>query len=180
MTRIMTGVRWTWALVFVAAALPGCETRPLSCGEYPAAGGPAVIRTRDQQVCETVRMRVIQHLAALPDLDLQKAEQLYQRVLSWRRFHTLEDLYAGAEKDGGPELAAALRRGVESVRAESAMPLTAECERKLEECLTAGAVKGAELAMGQRSFLVQGRTPRTDAVPAGARRGSINVEDLAD
>jgi len=166
--------------MLVIPILAACESRPLSCGEYPADGGPAAIVTRDQQVCEAVRLRVMQHLSGMKSLDLQSAEKLYESILTWRRASTLEDLYARAEKTGGPEMAAAVRRAVESVREETAKPVSEKCAKKLEACLTKGAAKGAELAMGQRSYLVQGRTPSSDAVPAGARRNAIDIEDMAD
>ena len=127
-------------------------------------------------------MRVIQELQAMPDLDFQKAEDLYDKVLSWRRADNLQELYERVLKDGGPSMAAAVRRAVDSVLAESATqkPVTEECERDLQACLTAGAVKGAELALGQRSFLVRGTQPKSDAIPAGASPGSIDIEDMTD
>jgi len=176
----MTRNRWAPTLAMAALLLTSCESRPLSCGEYPAEGGPAIIRTRDQQVCEAVRMRVIQHLSALENLDLMMAEKIYEKVIGWRRADTLGELYALAERDAGPEMAAAIRRAVESVRGSTAKPISAECEAKLDACLTAGAVKGAELAMGQRSYFVRGRMPTSDAVPAGARSDSIDIEDMID
>ncbi len=171
---------WRSALLLSATLLGGCAGRPLTCGEYPAEGGPAIIRTRDQQICESVRLRVIQHLMAMQDLDLRKAEKLYEKVTGWRRADTLDELYTMAEKDGGPEIAAAIRRAVESVRATTTKPVAADCAEELEACLTAGAVKGAELAMGQRAFLVQGRAPTSDGIPAGARSGGIDIEEMSD
>jgi len=163
----------TWLL---AAA---CQAPPEACGEYPEGGGPAVIRTRDQELCEITRQRVMRHLQQRRDLDLDRAERLFERSQNWRFESTIEGLLARIEKDAGPDFAAAVRRAIESVEA-STKPYSSDCETQREACMTKGAAKGAYLALTQRSELVRGLQPKTDTAPRGASGGGIDIEDLAD
>ena len=169
------------ALLLVAAALvtAACETPIEACGEYPPGGGPAVIRTRDQELCEITRQRVMRHLQQRQDLDWAKAEELFERSQRWQFEDTLQGLLARIEKDAGPGFAAAVRRAVESVET-STKPYSADCETQREKCMTKGAAKGAYLALTQRADLVRGLQPKTDVAPAGGRGGGIDIEDLTD
>lgn len=163
----------TWLL---AAA---CRTPPEACGEYPEGGGPAVIRTKDQELCEITRQRVMRHLQKREDLDFETAERLFERSLNWRFESTIDGLLARIEKDAGPDFAAAVRRAIDSVQA-STKPYSADCETQREACMAKGAAKGAYLALTQRGELVRGLQPKTDTAPAGAGGGGIDIEDLAD
>ncbi len=170
----------TWlGLALTLLAAVACETPPEACGEYPAGGGPAVIRTRDQELCEITRQRVMQHLQRLPGLDYERAETLFERSQRWQFADTIAELLETIEKDAGAEFAAAVARAVESVR-NSTKPLSAACESEREKCMAQGAAKGAYLALTQRAQLVRGLQPKTDAAPAGGRAGSIDIETLAD
>jgi hypothetical protein len=166
-------------LLAVACATSACQLPPEACGEYPPEGGPALIKTRDQELCEITRQRVMQHLQRRQDLDLDKAETLFEASQRWQFADTIEDLLARIEKDGGPEMAEAVRRAVASVES-STKPFTTECEKQREKCMARGAAKGAYLALTQRGDLVRGLQPKTDAAPQGSRGGGIDIEDLAD
>jgi len=171
------------AMVLVLAttvfAAVGCETAPEACGEYPEGGGPAVIRTRDQELCEITRQRVMQHLQKREDLDHARAEALFEKSVTWKFSDSIQDLLVRIEQDAGAEFAAAVRRAVDSVAA-STKPFTADCETQRERCMTKGAAKGAYLALTARAELVRGLQPRTDTAPAGARGGGIDIDDLDD
>ena len=166
-------------LAVALAAAAGCETPPEACGEYGPDGGPAIIRTRDQELCEITRQRVMQHLQKRTDLDLDSAEKLFERSQSWRFEDTIAGLLERIETDAGPEFAAAVRRAIDSVAA-STKPWPPDCAEERERCLARGAAKGAYLALTQRGDLVRGLQPKTDIAPAGARGGTIDIEDLTD
>lgn len=175
MTRLTGALGLLTALIVTIA----CESPPEACGEYPVGGGPAVIRTRDQELCEITRQRVMLHLQKRPDLDYATAENIFEKSERWRFEDTLPELLTRIEKDAGPAFADAVRHAVESVE-RSTKPYSAECESERERCMTKGAAKGAYLALTQRAELVRGLQPKTDSSPAGGRGGGIDLERMSD
>lgn len=166
-------------MALAALLLSACETRPVACGEYPEGGGPAVIRTRDQEACELVRQRVLQELAATEDLTFERAATLLEKSDGWQHVDDVGDLLRRVERDAGPGFAAAVRRGIESVLGASGRPLSADCGEDQERCIARGAAKGARLALVQGDVYVRGGRPSSDTAPRGRSEG-IDLEKLRD
>jgi len=153
-------------LCAAAAALALCACSILiggakeTCGERPAGGGPAVLVTKDQELCEVVRIRVAQALEDDPDISYEKLEELRDKSMSWRGQETVEGLVAAIRRDAGDMTADAVQRAVDSVVAQSKRPLRVE-GADVEPCLVKGVVKGARLALFRAG-------PWPAAAPAGA------------
>ncbi len=165
-------------LVAATWAIGACAQPPVACGVYRPGGGPAEIRTRDQQLCELVRQRVLQYMATEPELTLQASDELANRAARWHFADTLDELIAKVRRDAGDRLAELVGRAVASVRASDAKPLPADCP-DVEACLVRGAALGAELALVQRGYYVSGGRPKGDAVSPNALR-AIDIDDLSD
>jgi hypothetical protein len=138
------------ALAALCVALGACTVsfggRPDACGVYPEGGGPAVIATRDQELCEVVRLRVLQRLDGSVQLPPQALDALGEASLAWERRSTVEDLIAAVRRDAGDRLADDVARAIESVTSRSKRPLPSGCPDE-EKCLVRGAARGARLAV---------------------------------
>jgi hypothetical protein len=135
-------------LPFLSALLPACQMtlggRVETCGEYPAAGGPAAIVTRDQELCEVVRLRVGRGLEAANALPREKLDSLFEKTASWERKDTLADFLAVVRRDAGDAFADDVKRAVDDVLARPQRPLPPDCG---EKCLVRGAARGARFAL---------------------------------
>jgi hypothetical protein len=153
------------AILLVSLSLAGCSIviggRPDVCGEYPEDGGPAVIVTRDQELCEIVRLRVGSGLASLPQLSQQRLDELVERTRSWESIGTVDRLLETLREEAGEGFAQDVQRSVASVAAQSTRPLSADCESKQERCMVRGAVRGIRIAL----LNAQPVTPAGDAQP---------------
>ena len=140
----------TIAAALLPLALGACSIlvggHPETCGEYPAAGGPAVIATLDQELCEVVRLRVLRGLDSLGELSRETIDRLIDRTLGWEQKATVDDLVATIRRDAGDAMADDVRRAVDSVTAHSQRPLAADCA-DAQRCLVKGAAHGARVAL---------------------------------
>ena len=120
--------------------------RPETCGDYPQGGGPAVISTKDQQVCDVVRLRIGRALDLDDQLTRDEIDRLVQQTLVWEKKATVDRLVDAVRKDAGDTVATELRRAIDSVLAQSSLPLPAACT-DAERCLVKGAARGARIAL---------------------------------
>lgn len=135
----------------LSLTLAGCSIviggRPDACGEYPQDGGPAVISTRDQELCEVVRLRIGNGLASLPELPQARLDELLERTRSWESIRTMDRLVETLRDEAGLGFAVDVQRAVAAVAAQSSRPLTPECEAEQERCMVRGAVRGIRIAL---------------------------------
>jgi len=139
-------------LAVVAATLPlaacsmviGGATE--SCGERPAGSGPPVIVTKDQELCDVVRIRVAQAIEDDPDIGYARFQEIRDKSMDWQGQKTLDALDAAIRRDAGDKTADAVQRAVDSVTAQSKRPLRVEGD-EVQPCLVKGAAKGARLAV---------------------------------
>ena len=133
----------------LALALGACEilvgAKIDTCGEHPAGGGPAVIVTKDQELCDVVRLRVTREVDA-NELTRETIDHLVDRSLSWERRDTLDEFVAAVRKDAGDAIADAVRRAVDAVLAQSQRTTRPDCG-DIEPCLVKGAAKGVRIAL---------------------------------
>lgn len=138
------------AVIFLPVALGACSMvfggRPESCGTYPQGGGPAVIATRDEEVCEIVRLRVIRQLDNLSVLERDTIDELIERVPGWEGKRDVDALVAAIRNDAGDDLADEVRRAIDDVVTKSARPLPADCV-DVQRCLVKGAARGVRIAL---------------------------------
>lgn len=132
---------------------------PETCGDYPPGGGPAVISTKDQQVCDVVRLRVGREIDLNGKLSRSDIDRLLDRTLSWEKKATIDALVDAIRKDAGDAVAGEVRRAVDSVLSHSALPLPADCVDS-EKCLVKGAARGARIA------LLYAEPRKADVMPA--------------
>ena len=107
------------------------------CGERPASGGPPVIVTRDQELCDVVRARVQRQLD-VSSLKRDELDRLIDRTLHWETRDTLDEFVAAVRRDAGDAFADEVRRAVDAVAAQSrrtTRPDCADVQRCLEEWL---------------------------------------------
>ncbi len=151
-----------FALITAAAlaALPACSGRRTDiCGEIPASGGPAVIVTRDQELCEIARVRVQRAIADEAKLDELTAQHLHSRSFSWEDAKTTEGLVARIRSDAGDRVADAVARAIADVRQFSQRPIGTTCADE-ERCLALGAARGARFAVGDvLDYFIRTRPP---------------------
>ena len=160
------------AVLLIALPLAGCSIviggRPDACGEYGEGGGPAVISTRDQELCEVVRLRIGRGLASLPELSQGRIDELGERSKAWEQIRTIERLVETLREEAGAGFAEDVRRAVDAVEAQSKRELTAECAAESERCMVRGAVRGLRIALlNAEPIAPPGETPegrRTDDV----------------
>lgn len=153
------------ALVLLVAAAAGCAQPRTICGDPSPRGGPPVIASKDAELCESVRLRVAEALAALPDLYPERAEMLRDRTWSWEDASSVDGMLRRVRADAGEELAAAVARAVEDVRTHSTFKVRAECA-DAERCLVRGAALGARIAFDDAAQVL--RAFRRAASPFGA------------
>lgn len=138
------------ALIPLPLVLCACSMvfggRPESCGTYPKGGGPAVIVTRDEEVCEIVRLRVLRQLDGLSILERDTIDGLLERVPGWEGKRDVDGLVAAIRKDAGDDLADEVRRAIDDVVTKSARPLPADCV-DVQRCLVKGAARGVRIAL---------------------------------
>ncbi len=140
--------------------------RAETCGEHPSGGGPAVISTRDQELCELVRIRVGKELDDDASLNYEKIDGLLEKCGGWERKDTIEDLVAALRRDAGDHVADAVRRAVDAVLAQSKRPMPTACPDE-QKCLVKGAVKGVKIALSTaRPWSNAEVAPPPDAPPA--------------
>lgn len=139
------------AVLLLALPLAGCSIvvggRPDVCGEYPEGGGPAVIVTRDQELCEIVRLRVTNGLASLPELSQSRLDELVERSQSWEQIRTMDRLVETLREEAGEGFATDVQRAVDAVAAQSKRTLAADCAAQEERCMVRGAVRGVRIAL---------------------------------
>jgi len=138
------------------ALLAGCTIAPDSCGEFPPEGGPAVIRTREQEMCEVGRIRMNRYLLTHAPIEDVSAEDLYLAALEWQKASSSADLIAQAREMLGDTYADGLSRALEHVRTKSERPYSTDCEVH-DACLAAAAGHGARLALEHRGVYVSDR-----------------------
>lgn len=138
------------AAILVPLVLGGCSVvlggRPETCGTYPKSGGPAVIATRDEEICDVVRLRVLRELEGLSVLERDTIDGLIQRLPAWESRPDVDSLVAAIRNDAGDGMADEVRRAVDDVTAKSARPLPADCA-DVQRCLVKGAVRGVRIAL---------------------------------
>ena len=139
------------ALLVLLLAPAACSIvlggRPDVCGVYPQGGGPAVIETRDQELCEVVRIRVSNGLASLPELTQARIDQLVERTESWKDIRTTDRLVETLREEAGLGFAADVQRALESVARQSSRSFDADCAADEQRCLVRGAVRGLRIAL---------------------------------
>ena len=137
-------------LVAALLCLGGCQMmfggHMETCGEYPAGGGPAMISTKDQQVCDVVRLRVGRAIDLHGLVSRADVERLLERTLAWEHKATIDDLVDAIRKDAGDAVADEVRRAVDSVLAHSTLPMPADCP-DAQRCLVKGAARGMRIAL---------------------------------
>lgn len=137
-------------LALVPLVLASCTLviggRPETCGTYPDDGGPAVLVTRDQELCEIVRLRTARGLASVESLTQEQIDALLGRVASWSNERTMASLAARIRSEAGDPMADDVLRSFDAVRAGSSRPIAPECEAD-ERCWVRGAVRGIEIAL---------------------------------
>jgi hypothetical protein len=140
-----------FALLVPPLLLAGCSIviggRPDVCGVYPEGGGPAEIQTRDQELCEVVRLRITNGLASLPELSEARLEQLLQRTDSWENLPTIERLIQELREDAGEGFAIDVQRAVDAVNEQSKRSITEDCAANEQRCMVKGAVRGLRIAL---------------------------------
>lgn len=152
------------ALLVLALAPAACSIvvggRPDVCGVYPEGGGPAVIETRDQELCEVVRIRVSNGLASLPELTQARIDQLVERTESWKGIRTTDRLVETLREEAGEGFAADVQRALESVARQSSRGVDAECAADEQRCMVRGAVRGLRIALLNATAVVpEGESP---------------------
>jgi hypothetical protein len=153
-----------------APLLTGCASPPETCGEYPERGGPALVRTREQEVCEIARLRVLRALRDRPELTRGRAAELYEHSLQWETVRSVEALLQRVRRDAGEDFAAAVERAVTQVLAESRRPSGPGCEAG-SACVARAAAKGARLAMSVAREFVRDAAPADPGTGAGSGAG---------
>jgi hypothetical protein len=121
-----------------------------TCGEYPPGGGPAVITTKDQQLCDVVRLRIGREMDLHGIVSRSDIERLLERTRFWESRSTLDVLVEAVRNDAGDAVAAELRRAIDSVLAQSTLPMPANCP-DVERCLVKGAARGLRIALNYTS-----------------------------
>jgi len=155
------------SLRLVVAALPLAACTVMiggsveTCGEHPADGGPPVIVTKDQEVCEMVRIRVWRALEDDPEISYARVEELREKSIEWERERTVGSLVAAVRRGAGDLTADAMQRAVDAVLAQSKRPIPADCE-DVERCLVKGALKGVRIALNN----TRPWSPATPAAPS--------------
>lgn len=144
-----------------ALALAACGTpRRTTCGTLPEHGGPPTLATRDAELCEAVRLRVAEHLGALPDLAPEQAELLRDLTWRWEDARTVDALLHRIREDAGEAFAAAVARAVDEVRAHGTRPMPADCA-DAERCLVKGAALGARITLDTAAAVLRTFRRRT-------------------
>jgi hypothetical protein len=139
-------------LTVVVAALPLAACSLViggatdTCGERPAGGGPPVIVTKDQELCDIVQIRVAQAVEDDPGIGYARLLEIRDKSMDWQGQKTLDGLVAAIRRDAGDKTADAVQRAVDSVMAQSKRPLRVEGD-DVQPCLVKGAAKGARLAV---------------------------------
>lgn len=137
-------------LLFACLGLAGCEAtifgRVETCGEYPPGGGPAVISTRDQEICDVVRLRVGREMAKRDVISRAEIDRLLERTAEWAHKKTVDTLIAAIRREGGDAIADEVRRAIDAVFAHSSMPMPKDCP-DTEACIVKGAVQGLVIAL---------------------------------
>jgi hypothetical protein len=136
-----------------------------TCGEHPADGGPAVIVTKDQEICEMVRVRVARAIEEDPEITYARVDELREKSLQWEREKTFDGLVAAVRRDAGDLTADAMRSAVDAVLAQSKRPLPAD-HGDVERCLVKGAMKGLNIAL----LNVRPWAPATPTAPAAEEK----------
>lgn len=154
----------------LSALVGGCVTPRTTCGESPDGRGPPVIATQDAELCESVRLRVADALGRMQGLYDQRAQDLRDLTWRWEDAATLDGFLRRVREDGGQEIAAAIARAVEDVRAHSTKPARAGCDD--ERCLVKGAALGARIAFDDAAAVL--RTIRR------AQGGSARDQELIE
>lgn len=153
-------MRLRLVLVLLLPALAGCQIligpRIERCGETPEGGGPSVIVTIEQELCEVVRLRVIRQLEGMQGLTRETIDRLVDRALTWEKQPTLDRLIAMIRKDAGDEMANEVERAATGVLAHSQRTPGPDCE-DVQRCLVKGAAKGSRIAL--EVALPTARTP---------------------
>lgn len=157
----------TTAAIAGLLALAGCTQRRTACGDPAPQGGPPVISSREGELCESVRLRVADALAGLKDLEPEYAEQWRDLTWRWEDVRTVEGLLRRVQDETKPEVADAMRRAVEEVRAHSSKPFRPDCADQ-ERCLVRGAALGARISFDNAASILRTlRRAAARANPAG-------------
>lgn len=147
-----TALRTFTLLCLALGLLAACTTVPEMCGERPAKGGPPVLRTRQQELCESVRIRVLQYLEHHPVMSDDDYDTLRRRSKAWLGADSTDDLAQRLRDDEGPELAALVADVIRRSSERSRLPLEGEGDADMLVARAAG--HGAALAVRQGAQLV--------------------------
>ncbi len=169
-----TSFRAAFACLALAGSLPACQLAlgpPETCGAYPSGGGPAVIASRDQELCELVRLRVSRSLERTQGLELADVQQMLSRAARWDTERDVEQLVEQIRRDANDEVANDVERAIAWVLEHSAKPLPADCP-DVQRCLARGAAKGARLALEWAEWRLS-----TTSAPVSTEKGPVQIGD---
>jgi hypothetical protein len=141
-------------MLVAAAASASCTQARTACGEAVPGGGPPRIVSRDGELCESVRLRVADHLGQLPSIAPEQAQLLADLTWRWEDAKTLDGFLTRVREDAGDEFAAAVARAVRDVRDHGQRPVRADCTDE-ERCLVKGAALGARIALSDAASILR-------------------------
>ena len=124
-----------------------CALPSATCGERGDDRGPPQITTREQEMCEIARRRVIQYLHTADQVTQQTLDDWRLAAARWKRASTLEALVESVQRTVGADLAASIATGIKQVRERSGKPISADGDPEI--ALIRAAAHGIALAFDQ-------------------------------
>jgi len=121
-----------------------CALPSTTCGERRDGKGPPQITTREQEMCEIARRRVLQYLRTADSVTQQMLDDWRLAAVRWKRASSLEALLESVQNTVGADLAASIATGIEQVRERSGKPISAEGDPEI--ALIRAAAHGITLA----------------------------------
>ncbi len=129
----------------LALALAGCTSSEF-CGVRPPEGGPPVIATREQELCELARIRTNKYLAGLEVFTEDESDLLYSAARGWEKVDSVDELLEAIRDRDHGALADEIADVTEWVRGKSSHSYAATCKIQ-DRCLARGAAHGVRLAL---------------------------------
>ncbi len=144
--------RLSLLISLVAACLTAaCQTPRRVCGTAPEGGGPPVLTTREDEICESVRWRVLEQMRVREEFSYAHAERLFTAAETWSTSTTLEDLRRRvAAVDDEQAMATTIVDAARHAWETSKAPVSTGCETD-EACVAEAAAHGARVALRRRS-----------------------------